>query len=159
PSLELEVCGAVPSALPAHAPNPHAKSATSGSDVLRHPNDCRKTDEENKYLRHLCNIRCLQIYLCLAAKSVGGPPPEEYRHEAVDAVCSRFLSEALDYRKKLASSAQEKKANFVAQLESLAEPQSSGGEATYIIQNSDLTTTAGFLRNALVSEGICISDR
>ncbi|KEP63310.1 UNVERIFIED_CONTAM: hypothetical protein HHA_223095 [Hammondia hammondi] len=110
-------------------------------------------EKENKYVRNLCNIRCLQIYLCLAAHSAAaGAPPEAGKQKAIEAVCKRFASEAdgVGSVDKGHTGAAEESDDFV----DLARPGSSGQGGTYIVLNRDLYGSLEFMRSAFVSLGI-----
>ncbi|KYF42511.1 hypothetical protein TGARI_223095 [Toxoplasma gondii ARI] len=110
-------------------------------------------EKENKYVRNLCNIRCLQIYLCLAAHSAAaGAPPEACKQKAIEAVCKRFASEADDVGSLDTghTGAAEESDDFV----DLARPGSSGQGGTYIVLNRDLYGSLEFMRSAFVSLGI-----
>lgn len=109
------------------------------------------TAKENKYVRNLCNIRCLQIYLCLAAQSsAAGLPPAGSEQQAIEAVCKRFASEANNVTTVDKAYIGDERDDLV----DLDCPRSWGQGGSYTVLNRDLHGSLEFMRSVFVSLGI-----
>ncbi|PFH35397.1 hypothetical protein BESB_062840 [Besnoitia besnoiti] len=110
------------------------------------------THRENKYLRNLCNIRCLQIYLCLAAQScAAGAPPEAVKQQAIEAACIRFASEAEPVS---GPRIEDRMRDGGVRLADLARRRSWGNNGTYTVLNRDVRSSLEFICRAIESQGL-----